>query len=46
MGITPGIGSSTTIHFKKERNDGSGLGSVEVEYKSIRMKAAVKLFEN
>ena len=28
------------------RNDGSGLRSVEAEYKSIKIKAVVKLFEN
>ena len=39
MGITPWV-------YISRRNDGSGLTSVEAEYKSIKVKAVVKLFEN
>ena len=44
MGITP-LGSVVAQLYISRKNDGSSLGSVEAVYKSIRIKAAVKLFE-
>ena len=39
------LGSVAQFYISR-RNDGSGLRSVEAEYKSIKIKAVVKLFEN
>ena len=39
------LGSKAQLYISR-RNDGSGLRSVEAEYKSIKIKAVVKLFEN
>ena len=40
------LGSVVAQLYISRKNDGSGLGSVEAEYKRIKIKAAVKLFEN
>jgi len=45
VGINP-LGSVVAQLYISRKNDVSGLGSVEAEYKSIKIKAAVKLFEN
>ena len=39
------MGSVAQLYISR-RNDGSGIRSVEAEYKSIKIKAFVKLFEN
>ena len=39
------LGSVAQLYISR-RNDGSGLRPVEAEYKSIKIKAVVKLFEN
>ena len=39
------LGSVAQLYIWR-RNDGSGLISVEAEYKSTKIKAVVKLFEN
>ena len=41
------LGSVSHVQlYISRRNDGSGLRSVDLEYKSIKVKAVVKLFEN